>query len=496
MLPKEPIGLTKMYITNNCLSWDLYKGMAKQYDHPFMASLFVDDAQYVKFCRRFNYYINLEPVYGRPSEETKWAQQTGSPRFVHSSVSPDYAVVILDDIEIHYIHQSEEEVRERWSRRVARCKASPERPMFFLTTGDLQNDHTPDEYSKLIIEFLSIPTAVYITKFPEDEVLSDRVILVDKWVGVDEKRNENHGYTFCDYNTQWGVISRYVESHSLRDLTYIAAGSIFKNEAHILEEWFQHHLHHGISHFYMINDGSTDDYLSVMQPYIDKGIVTLYQNDVPRYRLGRSRDIWTKYLIQHLPHCTWLALIDLDEFLWSPKSVDLRHVLKPYEAFGYIEVNWVMFGSSGHVDQPPSVVKGFTKRGPYACKMWHKMPEGALVPDFWPVEKSEDNRYYYDVVSGPKCIVNTKFTLKFDVHGAETTTPAVNLSYRTNYENPDLLINHYFCQSEQYWKEVKCKRGELCYYEDNYRDMDIFELWNQDTNSVEDTRLVDQNYQN
>lgn len=36
--------------------------------------------------------------------------------------------------------------------------------------------------------------------------------------------------------------------------------AIFKNETMIIEEWMNHYLNEGVEHFYLIDNGSSDDY--------------------------------------------------------------------------------------------------------------------------------------------------------------------------------------------------------------------------------------------
>ena len=33
---------------------------------------------------------------------------------------------------------------------------------------------------------------------------------------------------------------------------YFTIGAVFKNESHILKEWIEHYLYHGIEHIYLI----------------------------------------------------------------------------------------------------------------------------------------------------------------------------------------------------------------------------------------------------
>src|SRR5437870_13519905 len=106
---------------------------------------------------------------------------------------------------------------------------------------------------------------------------------------------------------------------------YLSVGCMFKNESHLLREWLAHYVHHGVDHFYLINDGSTDDYQSVLNDYQDK--VTLFEATWDYY-LGRQRDMYNYYILPKLKSTQWLLMIDMDEFVWSPQGIDLKTILR------------------------------------------------------------------------------------------------------------------------------------------------------------------------
>ena len=43
--------------------------------------------------------------------------------------------------------------------------------------------------------------------------------------------------------------------------------SMFKNESMIIKDWIEHYLKEGVQHFYLIDNGSTDDYLEKIKIY-------------------------------------------------------------------------------------------------------------------------------------------------------------------------------------------------------------------------------------
>ena len=51
--------------------------------------------------------------------------------------------------------------------------------------------------------------------------------------------------------------------------------AIFSNESPFLNEWIEYHRLVGVDHFYLFNNGSNDDYLNCLTPYLEKGMITL-----------------------------------------------------------------------------------------------------------------------------------------------------------------------------------------------------------------------------
>jgi len=286
---------------------------------------------------------------------------------------------------------------------------------------------------------------------------------------------------------------------------YLTVGAIFKNESHCLQEWIEHHLYHGVEHFYLINDESTDEFMKILQPYINKDIITLYNvKNHPKYP-GKQGKLYEKYFSPLLKNkiMKWLMIIDLDEFVYSPldqksedrsvnqenkdiKNVDtentkehlntqtlnISNILRKYEDYALVELDWVLFGSNGHIKQPKSLIEGFTKM-------------------------------YKD--GGFKQICNSSFHITaLGVHEHHAYGKTINISLKKGTEdriirekkfdhnNPELIINHYQCQSLEFWQSVKMTRGDLDnYLPDNGRTLEVFKK--QDRNEIEDLKLLEQN---
>ena len=57
-----------------------------------------------------------------------------------------------------------------------------------------------------------------------------------------------------------------------------------------LKEWIEYHKIVGIQHFYMYNNNSNDDYLAILQPYIEAGDVTFLNWPYEQGQMSAYRD--------------------------------------------------------------------------------------------------------------------------------------------------------------------------------------------------------------
>lgn len=138
--------------------------------------------------------------------------------------------------------------------------------------------------------------------------------------------------------------------------------AIFKDEASqgYLKEWIEFHRIQGVSKFFLYNNNSTDNYLEVLQPYIDRGIVDLTEWS---HTSPCQLSAYQHFIDKAVGKKVWIAFIDIDEFLFSPKFDNVVEVLATQKepcAFG---VSWMCFGSSEQQEyNPKPVIERFTWR--------------------------------------------------------------------------------------------------------------------------------------
>jgi len=243
---------------------------------------------------------------------------------------------------------------------------------------------------------------------------------------------------------------------------YLSVGAMFKNESHSIKEWIRHYLHHGVEHFYLINDNSSDNFMEYIQEYIDQKIITLFNVNEPYY-LGRQRNLYNRHILPFIKETKWLLMVDMDEYVWSKMDVKLPNVLKICENLGQIQIKQHIFGSNGHISQPKFLVKSFTKR----------------IRD-----NSTDGKLKY--------LVNTSYDFSsLNIHHANFSDENLMTdASKFMLINPEYFImNHYCCQSVEFWNDIKCTRGDG----DHYLTRTPEDFHQYDINEEEDFELYKQN---
>lgn len=142
-----------------------------------------------------------------------------------------------------------------------------------------------------------------------------------------------------------GALEPLRSKHLEHELAFCA---IFREEAPFLNEWISFHLGVGGTHFYLYNNFSQDGFRDVLDPWIERGVVTLIDWPLSVGQLSAYRDCVKRARAS----CKWVAFIDVDEFLFSPSLTDIRPILRQFVDLAGIEVWELFFGSGGHVGRP------------------------------------------------------------------------------------------------------------------------------------------------
>ena len=236
----------------------------------------------------------------------------------------------------------------------------------------------------------------------------------------------------------------------------LSIGVMFKNEAHIMDEWVKHYLRIGVDHIYMINHLSNDNYMDILSSYINEKKVTLFNSEHEPARHVQIKQ-YNEKITPHVKDSQWFAFLDMDEFLYSRKNNNVVDILNESEYNAY-SIPWINFGSNGLEDTPRSAIKSFTRRANYDSK-----------------------NDIFIALRQIKTVFNTDtFNTVVELHSIDKFSKrheVIELRHlqklNEHYiKKMDLAINHYSIQAKNWYKKIKNKKlagnSALVKYDNKY----------------------------
>jgi hypothetical protein len=238
---------------------------------------------------------------------------------------------------------------------------------------------------------------------------------------------------------------------------YLSVLAQFKNETMNLKLWLDHYIWQGVQHFYLIDNGSTDNPMSILAEYIKKGLVSYFYRPQKASQVKNYRDIFAKYV---WTQTYWLAVIDLDEFLYGVDH-KLASKLKNLEYYNLIYCNWFMYGTSGCVKHPTDIRLSNIHR--------------------WPNMDTINTKYIFKPTS---VIHPSQLWIHWLVYPNSNTK--IEHGKKIRIANNLIRINHYVCQSEEFFLKVKSIRGDATHTGNKWT-RDFFNSHNNPATFIDET---------
>jgi len=268
----------------------------------------------------------------------------------------------------------------------------------------------------------------------------------DDFVNIDTNNNklyinENVENFRSDENTKIEIMEPIIN----KKYTFTIM-AIFKNETMNLKVWLDHYLWQGVEHFYLIDNNSNDNPLNILQDYIDRGIVTYYFKPEKHQQVEIYRYVFDNENIKE--KTKWLCICDLDEFFFGTTTKLVNVLENEFDNYDVIYTHSFFYGSDNLINHPKDIRTSI-------------------------VHRTHDTINGIKYIFKPSTINNSS---EIWIHWlVEPGTLQKKSGQNETFHDTNFRLNHYICQSLEYFQNVKMTRGDVSVSENEFiRTMEVF----------------------
>jgi hypothetical protein len=229
---------------------------------------------------------------------------------------------------------------------------------------------------------------------------------------------------------------------------YVAICVAVKDQASDLKEWFSHHYHHlGIRRFYMMDDGSSPALDNTEDYPIPRSAISF------RYFTREKRTASMQYHLYDECHARfgtrhrWIGFLDADEFLEivDKPGRSMAELLRGYEDYGALGVQWIIHDSHGLLEKPAIGVRE-------AYTSCIQDGEEGAASDNKHIKSFVQTKYYVKTESPHNFFLNSS------MYTVGENKDRVTYAFREPITRHKVALHHYFCKSKAEY-ELKIVRG-------------------------------------
>ena len=242
---------------------------------------------------------------------------------------------------------------------------------------------------------------------------------------------------------------------------FLTCCSLMKNEGKYLREWLDHYISEGVEHFYIIDNGSTDDTVEILKSYNN---ITLFHDNrrYPHHQVAMYND----HLLPIIKESKWTMIVDADELMKGQNNKTiytyLQTIARPIHS---IYVIWKMFiGKGDDVEKMSDMTTRFNydylfdtniKLDYCNCKdLQYFMLFGKTI---FKTQNIDRLRVHKQLVPG---VMIDNFRVKLDMF-PDTISTTCKYMNETTLRTADVVLNHYFIKTNKEYRHRVKKISEV-----------------------------------
>lgn len=197
-----------------------------------------------------------------------------------------------------------------------------------------------------------------------------------------------------------------------------------------IAEWVAHHINLGFDKIYVFDHLSIEPISSKIKTNFDGKLTLLRTKGQGNIKLNLMKDAVN---ISKKNNVSWMLYLDADEFLCLNNHINVKDYLTNFSNADSIGINWLMFGNSGHINQPKGLLtENFTRSELKLNKHVKSFVRPSCV-------KNTVNPHFYSIINNSRCYTGNGTKM---IMGPFNPQPLP-------FMNSAAYIAHYYIQSEE-----------------------------------------------
>ena len=232
-------------------------------------------------------------------------------------------------------------------------------------------------------------------------------------------------------------------------MKYLTLGLCLKCEESYILDLIKLHRYLGVDHFVFFDREYYPLYKLVRN---EPDIEIIHFPEIPK---NIHQEAWGQLIKYNQGKTKWLALIDADQAIVPVKTNNIKDILKDYEEFACLQINWKAFGSSHQEKREPGSVY---ERFLLTCKndnLYNYHTQFICQPDRTLAIKTAEPHYAFLPPNEIRVNTNKQQISETKIVPLNPNTP---LSFNCPPLHDKLWIAHYTNKSKEEWL-IKNSKG-------------------------------------
>lgn len=225
-------------------------------------------------------------------------------------------------------------------------------------------------------------------------------------------------------------------------MTYLTIGTLWKDEYDYALDFWKYHKYIGVEKLIIFDR----EYHRIKELFKDDRSVEVYH--FPENDRNTHQEAWGQLIGLCKGKTKWLALIDADQCLVPVKTNNAKDVLKNYEEFACVQMNWKAAGSDGKLyKEPGSIYERFLHFSPKDSR--YSLPTQFICQPDRTISRTTEEPHYPHLPPGEMSVNTNKEEI------SANKIVAMNPSKPKIFNVPALhdimWVAHYTNKSKEEW---------------------------------------------